>query len=91
MLNCAAENIDVVIVLAVVLAIGAYRWAQTRRALYRMTDAINEILRAENAGEIDIVRSPGIRKLLSLPQIAVRLEEKIGRLKAHLAQQAAAK
>ena len=76
---------DIVVILAVVLIIGSYRWYKTRKALYRMTDAINEILRAENAGEIDIIRSPKIRRLLSLTQISKRLEEKINRLKAHLA------
>jgi hypothetical protein len=91
MLDCAAQNIDIVVIVAVVLIIGTYRWAKARRALYRMTDEINEILRAENAGEIDIIRSPRIRKLLSLTQIAKRLEEKIIRLKVHLAQKTATK
>ncbi len=84
-------NIDIVVVVAVVLMIGAYRWLKTRQALYRMTDAINEILRAENAGEIDLIRSPRLRRLLSLTQIAKRLEEKILRLKMHLAQKASVK
>ena len=87
----AGPNMDIIVILAVVLMIGSYRWYKTRKALYRMTDAINEILRAENAGEIDIIRSPRIRRLLSLTQISKRLEEKICRLKTHLAQKAAAK
>ncbi len=82
--NCLRPNMDIVVILAVVLIIGAYRWYKTRQALYRMTDSINEILRAENTGEIDIIRSPRIRRLLSLTQISKRLEEKINRLKAHL-------
>ena len=82
---------DIVVILAVVLIIGAYRWYKTRQALYRMTDEINEILRTVNAGEIDIIRSPKIRKLLSLNQIAKRLEEKINRLKVHLAHKTATK
>ena len=85
MTDWAGPNMDIVVILAVVLIIGSYRWYKTRKALYRMTDAINEILRAEKAGEIDIIRSPRIRRLLSLTQISKRLEEKINRLKAHLA------
>ena len=91
MQDCVGPNMDIVVVLAVVLMIGAYHWYKTRQALYRMTDAINEILRAENAGEIDIIRSPRIRRLFSLTQISKRLEEKIGRLKAHLAQKTVTK
>ena len=87
MQDWVGPNMDIVVILAVVLIIGAYRWCKTRKALYRMTDSINEILRAENAGEIDIIRSPRIRRLLSLTQISKRLEEKINRLKAHLAQE----
>ena len=85
MQDWVGPNMDIVVILAVVLIIGSYRWYKTRKALYRMTDAINEILRAENAGEIDIIHSPKIRRLLSLTQISKRLEEKINRLKAHLA------
>lgn len=91
MTDWAGHNIDIVAILAVVLIIGAYRWYKTRQALYRMTDAINEILRAENAGEIDIIRSPRMRRLLSLTQISKRLEEKICRLKSHLAQKTVTK
>ena len=91
MTDWAGSNVDIVVILAVVLIIGSYRWYKTRKALYRMTDAINEILRAEKAGEIDIIRSPRIRRLLSLTQISKRLEEKICRLKTHLAQKAATK
>ena len=86
MTDWAGQNIDIVAILAVVLIVGAYRWYKTRQALYRMTDSINEILRAENSGEIDIIRSPRMRGLLSLTQISKRLEEKICRLKTHLAQ-----
>ena len=91
MTEWAGQNMDIVVILAAVLIIGSYRWYKTRKALYRMTDAINEILRAENAGEIDMIRSPRIRRLLSLTQISKRLEEKICRLKTHLAQKAATK
>ena len=91
MQDCLRPNMDIVVILAVVLIIGAYRWYKTRQALYRMTDAINEILRAVNAGEIDIIRSPRIRRLLSLQQISKRLEEKILRLKAHLTSKATTK
>ena len=91
MTDWAGHNIDIVAILAVVLIIGAYRWYKTRQALYRMTDAINEILRAEKAGEIDIIRSPRMRRLLSLTQISKRLEEKICRLKSHLAQKTVTK
>ena len=91
MTDWAGPNMDIVVILAVVLIIGSYRWYKTRKALYRMTDAINEILRTEKAGEIDIIRSPRIRRLLSLTQISKRLEEKICRLKTHLAQKAATK
>ena len=90
MTDWAGSNMDIVVILAVALMIGSYRWYKTRQALYRMTDAINEIMRAENAGEIDIIRSPKIRRLLSITQISKRLEEKICRLKTHLAQKAAA-
>lgn len=85
MLDWVGPNMDIAVIVAVVLIIGTYRWHKTRQALYRMTDAINAILRAENAGEIDIIRSPRIRRLLSLTQISQRLEEKIYRLKMHLA------
>ena len=88
MLDWVGPNIDIVVAVAVVLIVGTYRWFKTRQALYRMTDAINEILRAENAGEIDFIRSPKLRRLLSLTQIAKRLEEKILRLKMQLAQKA---
>ena len=91
MTDWAGPNMDIVVILAVVLIIGSYRWYKTRKALYRMTDAINEILRAENAGEMDLIRSPRLRRLLSLAQIAKRLEEKILRLKTHLAQKASVK
>ncbi|MGD9782576.1 MAG: hypothetical protein AB7V14_10555 [Kiritimatiellia bacterium] len=85
MMDWVGPNMDIVVILAVVLIISSYRWYKTRQALYRMTDAIHEILRAEGAGEIDIIRTPKIRRLLSLTQISKRLEEKICRLKTHLA------
>ena len=91
MLDWAGPNIDIVVIIVVMLIIGSYRWYKTRQALYRMTDAINEIMRAENAGEIDIIRTPRMRRLLSLSQISERLEEKICRLKSHLAQKTVTK
>lgn len=91
MLAWISPNKDIVVILAVVLIIFIYRWHKQREALYRMTDAINEILRGQNAGEIDIILTPRMRRLLSLSQISKRLEEKICRLKSHLGQKAVEK
>ena len=72
------------IVAAVALAIAAFRWFRTRRALFRSIDAVSEILRRENAGDVDMFRTPRIRRLLTLSQAAERLEIKIARLRTHL-------
>lgn len=74
------------VVAALALLNAAVRWIRTRRALFRAIDAVNEILRAENAGDVDVFRTPRMRRLLTLSQAAARLEGKIERLGAHLAQ-----
>lgn len=77
------------IVAAVALWIAVFRWFRTRRALFRATDVVSDILRAENAGDVDMFRTPRMRRLLTLSQTAERLEGKIERLRAHLARRTA--
>ena len=79
------QNRFLLVVAASALFGAAYRWIRTRQALFRMTDAVNEILRAENAGTVDLFQTPRMRRLLTLSQAAARLEGKIERLQEHVA------
>lgn len=79
------QNSFGLIVAAAGLLMAACRWLRTRRALFRAIAAVNDILRAENAGDVDLFHTPRMRRLLTLSQAAERLEDKIARLRNHLA------
>lgn len=64
--------IDVVTVGVVIII--AYRWIRTRYLLYRMTEKLDELLKLDGMDTINFFRKAKLRRLLSLSQLAARLE-----------------
>ena len=76
------ENPWALIVLGCVILFFVYRWVRMRRQLFRITEKVDDALRRQGLPSVDLFRTPKLRRHLSLPQIAGRLEQRVDRFLA---------